>query len=107
MATDKSVNEESSAFLTVTFYDKNDLPTTPTSVQYHLHCLTNNQEVRTWTALSPASTIEIGLDANDNAIIDQWNHTELRIVTIEAYYGVSDKLTTTFKYLVINLRKIT
>ena len=106
MATDKSVNEESSAFLTVTFYDKNDIETTPSSVQYNLHCLTNNVEVRTWTGLSPASEIEIGLDADDNAIIDQWNHTELRLVTIEAYYGVSDKLTTVFKYLVKNLRKI-
>jgi hypothetical protein len=75
MATDKTVNEESSAFLTVSFYDKDDVLTTPSSVQYHLHCLTNNVEVRTWTALSPASEIEIGLDANDNAIIDQWNHT--------------------------------
>jgi hypothetical protein len=107
MATDKSVNEESSAFLTVRFYDKNDELTTPSSIQYRLDCLTNNEEVRTWTALAPASVIEIGLDATDNAIVDQWNHTELRIITIEAYYGVSDKLTTTFKYLVKNLRKIT
>ena len=106
MATDKTVNEESSAFLTVSFYDKNDELTTPNSAQYHLHCLTNNTEVRAWTALSPASVIEIGLDADDNAIIDQWNHTELRLVTIEAYYGASDKLTTVFKYLVKNLRKI-
>jgi hypothetical protein len=29
MATDKTVNEESSAFLTVSFYDKNDELTTP------------------------------------------------------------------------------
>lgn len=107
MATDKIVNEESSAFLTVEFYDKNDELTTPSSVQYRLDCLTNNQEVRTWTAFNPASVIEIGLDTNDNSIIDQGNFTELRLVTIEAYYGVSDKLTTTFQYLVKNLRKIT
>lgn len=107
MATDKIVNEESSAFLTVSFYDKNDELTTPSSIQYRLDCLTNDQQIRDWTAFSPASVIEIGLNANDNSIIDQGNFEEIRLVTIEAYFGVSDKLTTTYQYLVKNLRKIT
>ena len=107
MATDKSVNEESTAFLTVSFYDKNDELTTPTTVSYRVDCLTNNSELRDWTGIAPASQVEITLDSNDNTIIDQWNFEEIRLVTIEAYYGVADKLTTTYKYLVRNLRKIT
>ena len=107
MATDKRVNEESTAFLGVSFYDKNDELTTPTSVTYRVDCLTNNSELRDWTGVAPQSQIEITLDTSDNVIIDQGNFTEIRLVTIEAYYGVADKLTTTYQYLVKNLRKIT
>jgi hypothetical protein len=107
MATDKMVNEESTAFLSIGFYDKNNNLTTPSSVKYRLDCLTNNSEIRGWTGIAPASSVEITLDSTDNSIIDQGNFTEIRLVTIEAYYGVSDKLTETYQYLVKNLRKIT
>lgn len=101
------IDEETSAYLTVTFKDKDGQQQAPSSASYRIDCLTNDQEVRTDTSLTPAAQIEIHLEPTDNAIINQDNQTETRLVTIKASYGASDGINASYKYNVRNLKKIT
>jgi len=102
-----NVNEESTAYLTVTLLDKDGAEEAPSSATYRIDCLTNGQEIRDDTALTPAASIEITLGAADNAIINQENTTERRLVTVTASYGADDELNDEYEYNVKNLRKKT
>jgi hypothetical protein len=98
------VNEESTAYLTVVFKDKDGAEQAPTSATYRIDCLTNGEEVREDTAMTPiASPYEITLGAADNAMIDSDRLTEARRVTVEAVYGSDDHVNADYKYLVKNL----
>jgi len=101
------VNEKSTAYLTVTFKDKDGALEAPSSASYRIDCLTNGQEVRGDTALTPGATIEITLSPADNAIIDQDNEVERRLVTVTGTYGASDTIHQEYEYNVKNLRKVT
>ena len=101
------VNEESTAYLTVQFKDKDGNLAAPSSASYRIDCLTNGQEVRGDTALTPASSIEITLTDTDYAIIDQTNSVERRLVTIMASYGAGDDINDEYEHDLKNLRKKT
>ena len=101
------INEGSTSYLTVTFYDKDGGYEAPTTVTYKIWCITNDKEVRAVTSLTPASSIEITLTPTDNSIISQSNALETRLVTIEASYGVDDEINDEYEYDVKNLRKVT
>ena len=103
----QTIDEESSAYLTVTFKDKDGQPAAPSSASYRIDCLTNDQEVRADTDLTPAPSVEIHLDSNDNAIINQDKQTETRLVTVKATYGANDGINAPYKYNVRNLKKVT
>lgn len=103
----ESVDEGSAAELTVTFKDKDGQPEAPASLTYRVDCLTNNQQVRGDTALSPAATVTIQLTPSDNAIIDQNNAKEKRLVTVKANFGADDADNREYTYEVKNLIKVT
>jgi hypothetical protein len=100
------VNEDSTAYLTVTFLDKDGTAAVPSSASYRIDCLTNASEVKDDTVLTPASSIEITLSAADNAIITQTNAIERRLVTVFATYGASDGVKDEYEYNVQNMRKV-
>lgn len=86
-----TLNEDSTAFLTVVFTDKAGDPATPTAVNYRVDCLTNGREVRDWTTWSGTldDTIEIELTPQDNAILSSANETETRRVQVVSTYASS------------------
>lgn len=102
-----TLNEGSTGYLTVAFTDKDGAAATPSTVSYRIDCMTNGQEVKDDTAVTPASSVKIELGAADNAIIDQANPFEKRIVTVTADYGVDDACVDEFIYAVKNMQKKT
>ena len=106
MSSIPEVNEKSKAYLTVSFYDKNGDPDTPLTVKYNVYCLTNGQELRADTSLTPNETVEIELTPSDNVIIDSNNDIEKRLVTVKANYGTNDEVNEEFRYNVVNLRRV-
>lgn len=101
-----TVNEGSTCYLTVSFKDKNGVAAAPTGVSYRIDCLTNDQEIKDDTDFTPpAASIEIEIDSTDNAIIDQDNHSERRLVTVTGTYGAEDKIVEEYEYDLINMTK--
>lgn len=103
----QTVNEATTAYLTVTFLDKDGAQAAPSSVSYRIDCLTTGAAVRASTPVTPAaSQVEITLDATDNAMQSTGNLTERRRVTVTASYGVGDQVQEQYDYLVKNLSEV-
>ena len=100
-------NEDSAAWLTVSFFDPDGDPEAPDSVSYRVDCLTTGNAIRAETSVSPASEIEIVMEASDNAIQDQTNDVERRLVTVVATDSEGRTQKSAFVYVVRNLRKVT
>ena len=101
-----TVNEKSTSYVSVSFVDKTGAQATPTSVTYRLDCATNSQQIIDWTSVSPAASLEIQISSTQNAIINQQNDTERRVVTVRAVYGASDELHAEHYFIVQNLYKV-
>jgi hypothetical protein len=97
------VKERTTAYLTVTFKDKNGVAVAPNSASYRIDCLTSGQAVKAPTALAPASSIEITLTPADNAIRVATHVRETKRVTVSAIYGASDEVNDQYDYDVVNL----
>ena len=93
-----------SAVLTVIFFDAEDNPDAPTTVSYRIDCLTNNQEVRGDTDITPAETVKIPLTSSENTLINETNKWEKRVVTVTAGYGTGDDVIRKYPYLVKTLK---
>jgi hypothetical protein len=101
------INEGTSARVSVEWTDFDGAPATPTSVTYRIDCLTTGQAVRASTPATPAATTVIDLTSDDNAIRDQANASERRIVTVVATYGsAADRCTLQYVYTVTNLQYV-
>lgn len=98
-----TVNEGSTAYLTVTFRDKSGALAAPSSLSYRIDCLITGQVVRADTALTPADTVEITLTPADMAIITASNSRETKRVTVKAGYGASDAVNGEYELIVKNL----
>jgi hypothetical protein len=98
-----TLNEASTGYLNIALLDKNGDPAIPTTLSYSIQCLTNGQEVRASTALTPGTTAEITVTPSDNAIIDDSNAYETRRIIVTAVYGADDELVSYYDYTVKNL----
>lgn len=103
----ETVTERSTAYLTVSFYDKAGALAAPASLTYRIDDVESNVQVRGDTTLTPANSVEITLTPTDNAILNLVGGNEQRRVTVTAVYGASDQLTDEYIYWVQNLRKVT
>lgn len=99
------VNEQSTAYLTCTFNDKNGQPAAPTSVSYRIDDVGTGNQVRGDTAIAAAPSVEIELNALDNAIITA-GKANTRKVTVTATYGANDLLRSDFIYSIRNLAEV-
>jgi hypothetical protein len=100
------VNEGSKAWLTVSFYDRTGVLAAPTTLTYQIYCLTTDTVVRVATALGIDTQIDIPLTAEDNAIINQANGSEIKRVTLIAVYGAGDEIKAQYDYVVNNLSAV-
>jgi hypothetical protein len=97
------VNEQTTAYLTITFKDKDGANAAPNSATYRIDCKTTGKAIRATTALPGGATPEIVLTSDENKIQNLNNSSEIKRVTIIGVYGVDDKVTDEFEYEVLNL----
>ena len=102
----KTVNERTTAYLVLTFKDKDGNLVTPQSITYNIHCLTNNIEIRGNTSVTPDTSVEITITPTENRIIDPNNKYERRLITVVATYNINDEATAQYEYRVLNLNYI-
>jgi hypothetical protein len=100
------VKELTTAYLTVTFKDKDGAQVAPSSILWRLDDVATDGQIVGDTVIAAAAQIEIQLDATYNAIINAANKRERKRVTVKATYGAGDTLNDEFLYRVINLTKV-
>lgn len=104
-----SINEKTTAIITVTFKDENAALVTPTAAYYKLDCLTTGTVIKSETQISnPAPTKDIVVTSIENKIQDQNNTQEEKILTLRFTYASGTKQgTAECRYKVVNLQKLT
>lgn len=102
-----TVNENSTSYVAVDFRDKRNRLAVPTAVSYRIDCLTTGAQVKPWTAIDPAASVEIVITAAENAILGG-NERERRVVSVIAAYGLGseDQASDDFSYDVLNLQYV-
>lgn len=97
-----TVKAGSTAWLTVTFTDKDGNPAIPINVTYDVVCLTNRSIVQADASVTPGESVEITLDPTDTGIIYAGHTKEHRRVVVTATYGTDDQIVETADFLVAN-----
>lgn len=101
-----SVKENSTAFVTLTFTDKDGSPLTPDSVNIEIIDKLSGTSVRAQSAETPVtSSMVVELLPAHNAILDSNNPAEERRLIVQATYSGTRKLNESWDYTVINLSK--
>ena len=100
------VNERSTAYLAVSFYDKAGALSAPTSITYTIRH-ENGTVIRGPVTVAASEGVEITLDTNDNAIINTSGKSEIHVVTITGTYGVNDAIVSAFRYQVNRIDAVT
>lgn len=99
------VNERSTSYVTIEFYDKNDQLEQPISGTYQINDYYSGVEMKALTAFqAPSGTYEVTVAPDENAILDTNLPGEIRVLTAIGYYGSDDAVKAEFKWEVVNLR---
>lgn len=101
-----TINEGTSAWLTVTFKDQAGANAAPTSATYQVDCLTTGTAVRAATAMGAGAAVEIALTEDDTAIQLAANATERKRVSVIGSYGAGDKVKAQYDFIVTNLSEV-
>jgi hypothetical protein len=106
MSTLEQTMEGSSFQLQLGFFDEFRNAVTPSNARYRIDCETSRTMIQDWTSFTPSSPI-IDITSTNNAIVDQSNLFELRLVTVQANHGTDAQFTDRYRYLVKNLYSVT
>jgi len=99
------VNERTTAYLQLSFLDRNGLPEAPSSISYRIDDPDTGEEIRADTALTPAAEVEITLLPSEQEVLFS-SASAKRRVTVSATYGAADEVHDEFTYVVRNLAAI-
>jgi hypothetical protein len=97
------VNELTTAWLVVSFYNRDDILEAPSTMVYEIWDVKSGTKVKDETSLTPDSEVEIVLSSDDNRILDQSNFREARKVIVTATYSGGGKFVQDFVYHVRNI----
>jgi hypothetical protein len=97
-------NEEDSFNLYAKSYDEDDEPSTPTTARYKIECLTSGRNIRAWTTLTPAQSMLIAVEPDDNAIVYNANRLERRQLTVQTDFDTVTQKVKTIEWDVRNLQ---
>ena len=75
---------------------------TPTNSRYRVDCLTTGQTAKDWATIGAASTVTIDIPGTANVIINPANASEVKQITVQANYGMSNQRTVVGQYEVPN-----
>jgi hypothetical protein len=102
-----SVNEKSTYIVTVSFFDENNAPVTPTAAWYSLYCETTGKDILTETALTGLGTTkDIEITPTQNTMSNPSNLMEQKLLTLRYTYGTGKQGTAEYRYQLLNLVKI-
>jgi hypothetical protein len=101
-------NEGTSAFVTVTFYDKSGVPEDPSASTYEVHDEDTGTELVAAAALTPVSgVVEVELSGAAVDMHDATKPRETHVLTIKATHGGGQSMNAAFRYRVRNLAHVT
>lgn len=101
-----TIAEQSRQKFAISFKDEDYQPFVPTTIRYRLDDKTDDitTVVLDWqTVDTPDSRIEILIPSSANAILNDQNAYETRVLTIQSDYGTDNQLTEDETYRVRNL----
>jgi hypothetical protein len=93
------INESTATYVTLAF----EVDEVPSTLEYRLDCATNDQELVDWTEVNPSTSVRITVHSASNAIIDDENEYERKILTYRATYLETDIVYGEAEYWVKNL----
>lgn len=96
-----SINEKSSFELSLTLTTLDGNP--PASLSYRIDDLNSGQPVLPSTQIPPALEIDLLIAAGYNAILDNANQHETRLVTFTANDGDDTEFHAEWRYTIVNL----
>lgn len=102
----ETVNEKSTAWLTVNSFDKDGVAEAPSTMTYRIDDVDSGTEILADTALTPATSVTIQLTPADNTLVDAARKQERHRVTVHTEFGVDDEHNEHFTYTVRNLEGI-
>jgi hypothetical protein len=102
----RNYNEGQSFTATFKFFDASNFPSSPITARYRIDCLSSGQEVRGWTELTPAQSIDIAVTPSDNAIKDSRNSVERKQIVVQSNYGTESQSVQDSEWEVKNLQGV-
>ena len=95
---------EGSSFIAQANFRDGETGTAPTTADYRIDCVTTGKNIKGWTSLTPAASIDITITATDNALQDQGLKIEKRQITVSADRGTSTEKRNIISYHLKNIR---
>lgn len=102
----ETINENTTAYLTVYFRDKDGELAVPTSSRYRIDCMATGTLLVDWTNLGTVSSVEITIPSTVNIISNENNQYEDKKVTVHATYGEGDDVYEEYVYVVKNMMNV-
>jgi hypothetical protein len=100
----QSINEDSARTVAVRKVDRSTgAIEAPTTLSYRIDCRTTGVELVAWTAVTPFATTEIAIPATVNAIQNDRNDTEIKVLTALSDEGLSTQDAEEYQWEVVNL----
>lgn len=96
------VNEKTTSYLKVIFYDRDDAVAAPGTVIYTVHDRESNTLLASGTP-SPAATVLFTMGTAVNRMVDSNKSHEIRVLSYRGIYGDGDEYNGVYKYQVDNL----
>jgi len=105
-----TINEKSTAIVTASFFNEDDVAISPTQAWYSLYCETSATELKAETELTGLGTTkDIEITPTENQIQVAANSSEIKVLTVRFTYGGGGlrQGTGQYRYAVTNLQRIT
>ena len=99
------VNELSSLYLTFDFTDENSASFTPTSVDWRVDNIDDPHtpvQILDWQSATPLASVNVQIPGANNAITNQDNNSEKRVVTVRMDSALSTQAYQDKVYLITN-----
>ena len=104
----ETINEKTTAILTLTFTDEDGDAVTPSAGTYQIDDVESNTNITAKTDFTPiASTYDLEITPNENRTLDSTKNYELRRVTVTMTYSGAKSASAEYDYKVKNLNYIT
>lgn len=101
------INERSRLPITIRFLDGNFVLCPPQIAKYRIDCQTTGQVILDWTTVPYGATVIVTVTPSQNAIIDDHNRFETKVMAVEANCELESQYVDSFTWKVKNLQGFT